>query len=176
MTESQTTYQPTDCMQTRQDFETLYSRYAPAMYGILIKIVSNETVAEDLLQDVFVKVWKNRANYNQAKGTLFTWLLNITRNTGIDYLRSKQHKQQRNTVTVLDDNIAAAESNRETVTDARKLVNSIDEKHRQVLELIFLKGYSQSETAMLLNIPVGTVKTRARNAINILRKLNNDAG
>ena len=63
-------------------FNILYDRYSPALYGIVVKIVKEEEVAQDVLQDGFVKIWKNFSNYDKSKGTLFTWLLNIVRNTG----------------------------------------------------------------------------------------------
>lgn len=173
MTEINLTYKPLAGVNAMLDFETLYSHYSAALYGILVKIVNDTAVAEDLLQDVFVKVWKNSDKYSETKGTIFTWLLNITRNTGIDYLRSRQHKKVRNTVPVEDGHYALTEDKHEISRDAKQLINHLDDKHREVLDLLFLKGHTQQEAATILQIPLGTVKTRARNAILILRKQTN---
>lgn len=73
-------------------FNYLYDHYSAALYGVILKIVKREDVAQDLLQDVFVKIWKRVGQYDVQKGRLFTWMLNIARNTGLDYLRTQQHE------------------------------------------------------------------------------------
>jgi RNA polymerase sigma-70 factor, ECF subfamily len=173
MTETNLAYTTMAGENIRLDFETVYSRYAAALYGILLKMVNDSAVAEDLLQDVFVKVWKSSGKYNETRGTLFTWLLNIARNTGIDYLRSRSYKQTLNTIAVPADHSGVVEDNQETNREAKQLINTLDDKHRDVLDLLFIKGHTQQEAATILNLPLGTVKTRARNAVLLLRKQNN---
>ena len=75
-------------------FNYLYDNYSPALYGIIYKMVENKELAEDILQDTFIKIWNNFSNYDSIKGRLFTWMLNITRNLTIDSLRSKDFKKQ----------------------------------------------------------------------------------
>ncbi|MEP7318586.1 MAG: sigma-70 family RNA polymerase sigma factor [Panacibacter sp.] len=92
-------------------FAELYDKYAPALFGIIYKIVHDTSIGEELLQDVFVKVWKNIERYDAGKGTLFTWMLNIARNTCLDYLRSSEHKTQKQrteelkTINAVDNNL-----------------------------------------------------------------------
>ena len=75
-------------------FDLLYDRYSSALYGIIMKVVNSEELSQEILQDVFVKIWNNFESYDSTKGRLFTWLLNIARNTSIDRLRSKDFKAQ----------------------------------------------------------------------------------
>src|SRR5688572_30408504 len=79
----------------QRHFSQLYETYSAALFGLIIKWIRDTMVAENLLQDVFVKAWSNRAQYDAAKGRIFTWLYNITRNVCIDHLRSKTHKNNR---------------------------------------------------------------------------------
>ena len=78
-------------------FSILYDNYSSALYGVVLKIVRSEEVAADVMQDAFVKIWKNIEAYNRTKGTLFTWILNVARNTAIDRIRSQEFQNsQRN--------------------------------------------------------------------------------
>jgi RNA polymerase sigma-70 factor, ECF subfamily len=156
----------------REGFNELYEGYSATLYGIICKIVKDTTIAEDILQDSFVKVWKNIDNYSAEKGSFFTWLLNITRYTAIDYLRSKQHKQQIKNQTTTDN-----EYIQETVYTAtnidnnnlKVLVAKLEPKYREVIDLIYFWGYTQDEVSKILQIPLGTVKTRARMGLQLLR-------
>ena len=77
-----------------EGFSILFDKYSSYLYGVISRIVQDNTAAEDVLQEVFVKVWKNIGNFDEEKGALYTWLINIARYTAIDYLRSSQRKQQ----------------------------------------------------------------------------------
>jgi len=81
-------------------FEIVYDYFSSALYGIINKILDNEEQAQDLLQETFLKVWNNSASYNQHKSRLFTWMLNIARNTAIDYIRSAKGKNKKKNLTV----------------------------------------------------------------------------
>ena len=161
-----------------ESFSVLYDNYASALFGIAYKFVGNSNICEDILQDVFVKIWKNINAYETAKGTLFTWMLSITRNTCIDYIRSKQHQQQ---LKVCDEEPWQVEHLSATVysyteqhsSELQKLTQKLDAKYKQVLDLVYYQGYSQDEAAKLLNLPLGTVKTRSRAALKQLRVLYN---
>lgn len=76
----------------QQGFSVLYDNYSKALLGIIKKVIFEEEVAEDVLQEVFIKIWNYRLTYDASKGRIFTWMLNIARNSSIDYLRSKQNK------------------------------------------------------------------------------------
>jgi RNA polymerase sigma-70 factor, ECF subfamily len=157
---------------SRQGFSHLYDNYAPALYGIICNIVKDTAAAEDVLQDAFVKVWKNIEYYKEEKGTLFTWLLNITRYTAIDYLRSRQHKQQLKNQNLTDSEYiegrAYVQPNVENA-GLRGLVAKLEPKYRQVIDLVYFRGYTQDEVSKILDMPLGTVKTRARMGLQILR-------
>ena len=166
---------PVDLMQlVKQDakkgFELIYSRYSSALYGILIRIVDDFKIAEDLLQDTFVKIWKNLDNYDDSKGTIFTWMLNIARNTGIDYIRSKQYKcwQQNKSEDEINNEDYNAAYNTDVI-GIRQITLNLEIKYRQIIDLLYFKGHTQQEAAELLNIPLGTVKTRTRQALLTLR-------
>jgi RNA polymerase sigma-70 factor (ECF subfamily) len=149
----------------------LYDQYSAALYGILLRIVKDEAVAQDVLQDAFVKIWRNGANYDSSKGTLFTWMLNVARNTGIDYLRSKQHRAEIQTDS-FDVSMSSADYSTYDHTDTiglREVVARLKPEHQTVLDLLYFKGYTHEQAAELLGLPLGTVKTRVRTAVMVLR-------
>jgi RNA polymerase sigma factor (sigma-70 family) len=159
---------------SEEAFCILYDDYAAALFGITYKIVNNKTVAEELLQDVFVKIWKHIDMYDAAKGTLFTWMLNITRNTCKDYFRSKGYRYQ--TIEVqreLDDipikYMPQSSSYQEEGWEMLHLTQKLEPKYKEIIDLVYIYGYSQEQVAEQLNLPLGTVKTRSRAALNQLR-------
>jgi len=159
----------------QQAFAYLYDNYAAALNGIIYRMVENRELAEDILQEAFVKIWNNFANYDAAKGRLFTWMLNITRNLTIDTLRSKGYKKQRkisgdeNSVyNLTDDNLSAAKFD---TMGLRKQLLSLKPAQRNIIELAYFNGYTQEEISKTLQLPLGTVKTRMRAAIIELRKI-----
>lgn len=157
---------------SREGFNMLYDEYGPTLYGIICKIVKETAVAEDVLQEAFVKVWKNIQHYDSDKGSFFTWLLNITRYTAIDYLRSRNYKQWLKTFSVTDnvsiEENAVMQPGTETA-GLKAVVSRLEPKYREVIDLVYFWGYTQDEVSKLLQIPLGTVKTRARTALQILR-------
>ena len=157
----------------RKALEYLYDHYSDALYGVIFQITQNDPLAEDALQESFLKIWKKIESYDQSKGRLFTWLLRISRNTAIDLLRSKHQKVSK---FALDSPLSHAEKiQTESIpTDhigLGDLLTHMKQEQRILMEYIYFKGYSQSETAKHLNIPLGTVKTRTRLALNYLRSI-----
>ncbi len=156
-----------------QSFEKLYNCFAQVLFGTLVKWVNDAHAAENLLQDAFLKAWTNRLVYDPAKGRLFTWLYNITRNVCIDYYRSKQYKKGR--AATLSDDISIIVNVRRQTTQApdaigiRKLLGMLRNEEKQVVELMYFKGFTQKEIAKLMDMPLGTVKTRMSMAIKNLR-------
>jgi RNA polymerase sigma-70 factor, ECF subfamily len=155
-------------------FSILYDNYSSALYGVILKIVRTEEIAADVMQDAFVKIWKNIEGYNRTKGTLFTWMLNVARNTAIDKIRSQDFQNsQRNqdldsTVELID-----SQANSQFDIDAiglKKVVENLRPEHRQMIDLLYFQGYTQAEVAEEFNIPLGTVKTRVKAAIVQLRQ------
>ena len=158
---------------SRDAFSELYDKYSPALFGIISRIVQNKAVGEELLQDIFIKIWKNIDKYEASKGTLFTWMLHITRNTCIDYLRSVQHKMQMHTQPQLLETLTIPEAAQYKAEHAelKGLAFKLEHKYKEVIELLYFWGYSQEEVAQRLQIPLGTVKTRSRMGLQQLRTL-----
>ncbi len=157
-------------------FTILYDDYSAALFGTAFKIVNNKTIAEELLQDVFVKIWKHIDTYDAAKGTLFTWMLNITRNTCKDYFRTKHYGYQ--SLIAQEDledipikNMPQATSYQEESWELQLLTQKLEPKYKEIIDLVYIYGYSQEQVAEQLNIPLGTIKTRSRDALKQLRNI-----
>jgi RNA polymerase sigma-70 factor (ECF subfamily) len=149
----------------------LYDAYGGALYGVVLRIVRTPEVAEQVLQDVFLKVWRSIESYDATKGRLFTWLANIARNAAIDAVRSAQYRQQQKTdsLEILVHSPGNSGINPDHI-GLRELVGQLEEKHRTLIELLYFQGYTQEEAAEAVGIPLGTVKTRVRQALRELRR------
>jgi RNA polymerase sigma factor (sigma-70 family) len=157
----------------RSALDLLYERYAGAIYGIICRVVKNKDIAEEVLQDVFLKYWNRIEGYDAAKGKLFTWMLNIARNQAIDRTRSKEVSKEKKTKGIEDYvNTGNQEAFQEPSVDGigiRDLLKNLSQDQQFVVEYLYFKGYSQSELAEEFQIPLGTVKTRLRLAMQQLR-------
>ncbi len=163
----------------QQVFGYLYDHYSPALYGVVLKVLNDENSASDVLQEVFLKIWRSIEKYDTEKGRLFTWMLNIARNTAIDSLRSKGHKLDQKIQELSND--VYLQTSQLTVQPAvdhlglSKVLEKLNKEQRTIIDLAYYKGCTQEEIARVLDIPLGTVKTRMRNAIiqlrNILKQL-----
>lgn len=152
--------------------EMLYDMYSANLYGIVLQIVKIEETAEDVLQEALVKIWHSFDKYDPAKGRLFTWMLNICRNQAIDTIRSKQHRVNSKTED-FSPNVRSgfsAEEFKPEHIDVRDMIENLSPEQKQVIDLMYFEGLSQSEIADSYNIPLGTVKTRARSAVKLLSK------
>lgn len=153
-------------------FNYLYDHYSGSLYAVILGIVPDKELANDLLQEVFVKIWKQIETYDSTKGRLFTWMLNVARNSSIDALRSKNFQNSRLN-RELTENVYEAGGSTQTNTDKiglRKIVNKLKEDYRILVELSYFEGYTQDEISKMLNIPLGTVKTRLRAALIQLKQ------
>lgn len=156
-------------------FQRIYELYSESIYGIIYSILNDDKIAEEILQDVFLKIWNNSSSYNSDKGRFFTWILNIARNASIDHIRSKSHKNSKKNLAA--DNfvdILESKSNFSAKTDAigiKKYINILKPVCKKLIDLLFFKGYTQKETAEELEMPLGTVKTKNRACINKLREM-----
>jgi RNA polymerase sigma-70 factor (ECF subfamily) len=160
---------------SKMHYEYLYDRYANALYGAILKIVLKQEVAEEILQDTFVRIWDKIDGYDPLKGRLFTWMVNIARNLSIDKLRSREMSKDRKTsgidffVSDLD-----KRQNTESSVDSigvKDLLKKLPVEQEFVIEHLYFKGYTQSELAEEFNIPLGTVKTRLNLGIKKLQTL-----
>jgi RNA polymerase sigma-70 factor (ECF subfamily) len=156
-----------------RSFTLMYDMYAKNLYGVIYNLINNREEAEDIMQEVFVKIWQNIGSYNESKGRFFTWIINIARNTTIDKMRSKGFNNSRknlssdNFVHLLDDSNKL--SHMIDSIGIQEFVKKLKPKCIQIINLLFFKGYTQQEVADELEIPLGTVKTQNRNCINDLR-------
>ena len=157
-----------------QAFSYLYDNYSAALYGVIYKMVEDKELAEDILQETFVKIWNNFTSYEITKGRLFTWMVNIARNLAIDKIRSKDFKNQ-NKNQEIENNVTFIDEQRNTVykpelLGIKELVETLKPEQKSILDLVYFKGYTHVEAADELGIPLGTIKTRLRMAIQQLRK------
>ena len=161
--------------QDREAFSQLYDRFSSLVFSLAMRILRSQTDAEDLLQEVFMQLWRQASGYSQERGSPEAWIINIARSRAIDKLRSIRRRERS---FVLTDDPAAAESpdNVETSageSESKLVMNSalanLPEAQRRVLELAYFDGLSQSEIAARLAEPLGTVKTRMRSGIQRLR-------
>ncbi|MCB9045868.1 MAG: sigma-70 family RNA polymerase sigma factor [Chitinophagales bacterium] len=159
---------------SRQGFDYLYKQYSGALYGIIRKVIADEQTAQDVLQEAFVKIWNNIDKFDPAKGRLYTWMLNLCRNTAIDKLRSKGEIMKGKIRT--GDDIVYNEQNdlsTEQKTDTiglRNVVAGMKPEYQSIVELAYFKGFTLDEISKSLDVPLGTVKTRMRKAMSILRE------
>jgi RNA polymerase sigma-70 factor (ECF subfamily) len=154
--------------------EALYDMYSASLFGVIVRIVNDEAIAEDILQDTFVKIWNSFSSYSTEKGRLFTWMVNIARNLAIDKIRSKDFKNQTKNQE-LENNVTFIDEQRNTVykpelLGVKDLVEKLKPEQKSILDLVYFKGYTHVEAADELGVPLGTIKTRLRMAITQLRK------
>jgi len=156
-------------------FETLYNMYRDSMHGVIYNIVRDHEIAQEVMQDVFIKAWYNAESYSAKKGRFFTWLLNIARNAAIDKIRSKSYKNSgKNLNAEFFVDILKDSDDLNATTDAigiKKFVAKLAKKCIEVIELLYFKGYTQKEASETLEMPIGTIKTRNRNCIKELRDM-----
>ncbi len=161
--------------QDQAAFSYLYDNYAAALNGVIHRMIDDTQIAEDILQEAFLKIWNNFKQYDDTKGRLFTWMVNITRNLTIDTLRSKGYKKQQkifkdeNSVSGLKDLTVGVD--RFDTMGLRKQVAALKPEQKLIIDLAYFGGYTQEEISKEMGIPLGTVKTRMRAAIIELRKM-----
>lgn len=159
----------------QQALAYLYDHYSAALFGVVFRIVNDKNAAEETLQDVFLKIWTRIASYDSQKGKLFTWMLNIARNAAIDKIRSAEITKQRKTKDI-SDFVSTVESN-EIVSQfndgigLQNVLQQLPHEQQVIIEYLYFKGYTQSELAEEKNIPLGTVKTRLRMAMQTLQSI-----
>jgi RNA polymerase sigma-70 factor (ECF subfamily) len=153
--------------------EDLIKRWSRPVYSLALRILRNPELAEEVSQDVFMKVWKHAAVFEEQRGAFSSWILTMTHHGAIDALR--RAKARGSAVTSTLDNIVAATlpSPRAPVSSWQRMkleqaLETLPQKHREVVELAYFGGYTRDEMAKILDEPVGTVKTRLRDAVQKL--------
>jgi RNA polymerase sigma-70 factor (ECF subfamily) len=162
-----------------QALAELYDRYGRLVYSLILRVVRDGGIAEDLVQETFLRVWNRVHGFDAEKGAIGPWLLAVARNRAIDYLRSASGRE-RNALEFEETDHPALYTDMEhdiLTSDSARMVKAAVEKlspqHRQVIELAYFEGLSQTEMAERMNQPLGTVKTWVRAA---LKNLRNDLG
>lgn len=160
--------------QSEQAFSYLYDNYSGALFNIINQVVADKEIAADVLQEVFINIWRKIDSYDASKGRLFTWMLNIARNAAIDKIRSKGFRDGLKNQSLTEDLSAFNTfSVKQNIDDygLRKIVNGLKDEQKILVELSYFQGFTHEEIAKSLNIPLGTVKTRIRSALTQLRTL-----
>lgn len=155
-------------------FSYLYGNYSGALYNIVLQIIPDTQTAGDVLQEAFVNIWKKIESYDASKGRLFTWMLNVTRNLAIDMVRSKNYQNsQKNRELPSAEQFGQTGAVVQPSVDnlgLKKAVSQLRPEQRVLVDLAYFKGYTHEEIAKMEQIPLGTVKTRIRNALIQLRQ------
>jgi len=156
-----------------KSIETLYDNYAGSLYGVILKITPDQTLAQDILQETFVKIWRNIDSYNPDQSRLFTWMMRIARNTAINKVQSKAQRKSAITEGDIHLRTIATKSNNDDHIDIDRLLNNLDTKYKSVLELVYLQGLTHKEASDQLDLPLGTVKSRIKIGLRHLRSVYN---
>ncbi len=156
----------------------LYDRYAAVLYSLALKILSENGPAQDVVHEAFLTAWRKAALYNKTRGNVATWLIVLCRNLAIDQYRTKMRLASRRValetaseyLTSAEDDPASAAIAADEVRLLREALAKLPAEQRQVLEMAYFQGMSQVEIAAAIKAPLGTIKTRTRQALMKLRE------
>lgn len=160
--------------QSNEGFNYLYDNYSGALFTIINQVVADKDIASDVLQEVFVNIWRKINLYDATKGRIFTWMLNIARNAAIDKVRSKGFIINLKNQPISDNvNAVITASVQPETCDVglKKVLMKLKEEYRTLIDLSYFQGFTHEEISKMLGIPLGTVKTRIRTALSQLRIL-----
>jgi RNA polymerase sigma-70 factor (ECF subfamily) len=158
-------------------FEVLYDRHGGAAYSLAYRIVGDRAAAEEVAQEAFISVWRSGARFDATRGSVRSWLLSVVRNRAIDFLRSKAGKAPKldfDDDSALEQRPAAERTEeealrRETAVEVRGALGKLPGEQSKVIELAYFGGFSHSEIAEMLQLPMGTVKGRMRLGLEKIR-------
>jgi RNA polymerase sigma-70 factor (ECF subfamily) len=158
-------------------FEVFYDRHGGAAFSLAYRILGERGAAEDCIQEAFISIWRSGGKFDAARGSVRSWTLSIVRNRAIDVLRSKAGKAPK--MTFDDDEIIESRPSgeltdeeamrHETATEVRGALSQLPGDQSKVIQLAYFGGFSQSEIAGMLNVPLGTVKGRMRLGLEKIR-------
>lgn len=154
-------------------FSYLYDNYSGALLSIVNAIVADKETANDVLQNVFINIWRKIESYDASKGRLFTWMLNIARNAAIDEVRSKGYNNSLKNVPLPETNEIAGAVTGTNINDVglKKILGNLKGELRVLVDMSYFQGFTHEEISKALNLPLGTVKTRIRSALTQLRTM-----
>jgi len=158
-------------------FEQLYDRHARLVYGLVLRILQHASTSEEVVQDVFLQLWRNAAQYDSARGPFVPWLCTMARNRALDHLRKKGERQRRREelpeelpVLVIAPDYEKVLDDRRRAERVRALMASLTPQQKKAIELAYFEGLSHSEIASALKQPLGTVKSWIRNGLLSLKE------
>ena len=155
----------------RAAMATLYDRYSRIVYSVALRVLHEPEAAEDVVQDVFMQLWRTPSSFVAARGSLGGWLAIVARNRAIDTLRRKRPTTSVDDVALASSCNLADEAERNTLMQrARSAIQELPREQRKTLEMAFFDGLTHTEIAEITGDPLGTVKTRIRSALQSLRK------
>jgi RNA polymerase sigma-70 factor, ECF subfamily len=154
-----------------QAMAQLYDRYSSLVYSIALRVLGETEAAEDILQEIFLRLWRNPATFDSSRGSLPAWLAVITRNRAIDVLRKRHSKTDLEDVKVsVEPDLASGVERSRILEKIRGALRSMSEPQRSALEMAFFEGLTHTEIAEKSGEPLGTIKTRIRTGLLVLRK------
>lgn len=154
--------------------ETLYDKYERLLFSFAHRFTNNDRLSEEVIQEVWMKIWNGRVDFNTEKGKFSSWILTITRNAALDCLRREKRQP---TIEIeerdggFDEPVERTVMQRETASEVREAVQELKPEQQELIELVYFNGLTQQQISDQLELPLGTVKTRIRSAIQALRKL-----
>jgi len=154
-----------------QAMASLFDRYSKLVYSVALRVLRDPASAEDVLQEIFMQVWRNPDGFTASRGSLGGWLAVIARNRSIDALRRKRPSDSIDVIALASPYNLADEAERNSLMErARTVIHQLPSEQRKTLEMAFFDGLTHSEIAEMTGDPLGTVKTRIRSALMTLRK------
>ncbi|MET0999796.1 MAG: ECF RNA polymerase sigma factor SigK [Marmoricola sp.] len=156
-------------------FAELYDATSARAYGLAVRVVRNPSQAEEVMQEAFLELWRTASRFDSAKGSAVSWILTLVHRKSVDRIRSAEASTRRDTVwhhgsqDVEHDSTAEAAQASMEARRVRQALDSLTEVQREALELAYFKGYTHTEVAAMLDLPVGTAKTRIRDGLIRLR-------
>jgi RNA polymerase sigma-70 factor (ECF subfamily) len=158
-------------------FETIYDRHGGAAFSLAYRMVGNRVVAEDVTQEAFLSIWRSRLRYEQERGSVRSWILGIVHHRTIDALRRNLvHERRRTSAEGIEERHEAPErtdveaARREEARTVRAALDTLPEQQNQVIELAYFGGFTHTQIAEMLGLPVGTVKGRMRLGLDKLHR------
>jgi RNA polymerase sigma-70 factor (ECF subfamily) len=149
----------------------LYDRYSSVVYAVALRVLGDTGAAEDVLQEVFLQLWRNPGAFDAARGNLASWLAVITRNRAIDFLRKRRpEKEIEDVILSVAPDLAAEADRSRAAQKIREVLGTMPAPQRSALEMAYFEGMSHSEIAGKTGEPLGTIKTRIRSGLIALRK------
>ena len=145
----------------------LYDTYAPAIYGVIIRMCRDENLAQNILQDTFMKVWEKSDQYDPEKGRFYTWVYRIARNSTLNALRNRNDLIQNADLSVYEDKEDVGENDFEGLNGT---IQKLEDHHQKAIELVYFKGYTHREAHKIMEVPLGTFKSYVRQALKQLRE------